>query len=154
MPSAYAFGTTLLSKPSSAREQIIPSDTSPRSFARLILSPPGSLANFGYDYFLTSCNVWSSTNDLNWFCFVCWTRHLFNFSASGWRSHDNTSPTTTFFKLALNSSTPSISIPVLVIASPSSSAVNGKSWKILWPNYMILTLDFPRFCTLELLRKA
>ncbi|MNQ96335.1 hypothetical protein D3C85_1119330 [compost metagenome] len=124
IPSWISFGSSLSLSPSSLAEQIMPCDSTPRSLARLISSPPGRTAPImatgtfcPASIFLAPHTICKSSP-----CPASITQTL-NLSASGCFSRDFTKPTTTLDTPLLRSSTISTSIPLRVNFSANSSAV-------------------------------
>ena len=112
---------------SSASEQIIPKDSTPRIFALLIFMPPGSSApiratgtfwpsaTFGAPHMIRRVSVPTSTVQRE------------SLSALGWRSTRTTRPVTNPSKSLPTVSTASTSRPVMISRSTSSSTDQGTS---------------------------
>ena len=134
MPSSIAYGKSCVVKPSSASEQSIPFDSTPRSLPFLIFLPPGSM------------ELCSATGTKSFSCKFCapvticsgspaptsiW--QIQRWSESGCLSSLSTCPTTTFSISLPSFSQPSTLEPLMVIASVnarigiSSSVTNSFS---------------------------
>ena len=120
IPSCSSSRMYFFSNPSSSSEQIIPSETTPRNLARLILIPGRRAPTRAT---MTSCpastfgaphTIWTGSS-----CPIS-TVVTFNLSASGCFSFVNTRPTTMLFNASSRTSTPSTSIPLFVIKSAKS----------------------------------
>ena len=124
MPCSYSFGTNEEGSPNSWREQIIPWDSTPLNFPRLILCPPAirapwvatiifcPLAIFGAPQ--TICKDSSPATSTVTTC---------RWSESGWSTTSNARPTTNPLSPSPGTDTLSTSIPVRDIFSPNSWGV-------------------------------
>ena len=106
----------------------MPKDSTPRSFAFLILKPPGSTApTLATGTFMPPATFLAPQTICTGSPSPRLTRHTESLSASGWRSHASTSPTTTPLNSGAAGSTLSTSRPAMLRASVSSPVLTPGS---------------------------
>ncbi len=131
-PTCHSSGSSMVpallaARPSSASERIIPEDGTPRSLASLMRVPSGSTPPGS-----TTATVWPAATFgaphtmVRGAASPTSTVHTDSLSASGWRPHSSTFPTTKHLRFSASPGTPasltrSTSVPVMARREASSS---------------------------------
>ena len=122
IPSATSLGTNFSSKPNSSNAHNIPFDGTPRILLFLILVwPPIQELGKATMTFSPAATLGAPQTICKGSSSPTSTWQTCRWSESGWGSHVNTCPTTTFFKPSLGRITPSTSTAVRSIFSDNSS---------------------------------